>query len=406
MKRCKEKGARWQTGYLIGGMVVRMVYLYIAAWILCMAGIVLHKNYVFCIGSHMLKDTYNRKFAALMETVLLLLVFLLLTANRTGLDIINYEKAYLYEHEAFEVKDKLYGILSMAAYQADFSFYMFRAILTFLSGVLAVGTMKKIGTDFSFILLFYLPSMLFVDSMQFRNAVCLALFLWSLRYLLFEEKYAEAKFIICILLIAQMHAVYYFALILSVFFIKNKRKQIAALLFLFSALLAVVTALNGNQIPFFSVIANLFLSKTDLRGSSYYTSGNLGWIVPTVIHMMTTLLCVAVNRYADRKHPGLTKYQREYLELILVYDLALFVTVPAIMMNLHYYRLVRGAFMMNVIGVSFLFQRKGKRDRFSCGALAALAVLALMWYVMDLIIFENSTTMAIPVLDGKLFFLK
>lgn len=371
-----------------------------------MAGIVLHRKYVFCIGPHMLKDTYDRKTVDLTEAVTLLFLFMLLTANRTGLDIINYEKAYLYIHEAFEAKDKLYGILSIAAYQAGLSFYMFRAILTFLSGVLAVSTIKKIGTDFSFILLFYLPSMLFVDSMQFRNAVCMALFIWSFRYLLSGGKYAKAKYIICILTIAQIHAVYYFALTLFVFFFKNRRKQIAVLIFLLGIVLAVVTAVNGNQIPFFSDIAGLFLAKTDTRGISYYTSGNLGWIVPFAIHILTTLLGMAVNRYARRPEAGITKSQLEYLNLICIYNLILFVTVPAIMMNMHYYRLIRGAYMMNVIGISFLSGKKGKRTKMQCYALAALAVLAGMWLILDLVIIEDSITMAVPVLYGRPFFLK
>ncbi len=383
-----------------------MVYLYIAAWILCMVGMLLHKRYAFCIGTHRLRDTYNKKYAAFIEIVLLLLVFLLLTANRTGFDILNYERAYLYQHEAFEGKDKLFGVISVAAYQAGMSFWVFRAVLTFLTGILAVDTIKKIGVDFSFVLLFYLPSMLFVDSMQFRNAVCLSLFLWSFRFLLFDGKYAKVKYVICILVIAQIHALYYFALALTVFFFKTRRKQIAVFIFLAGMVLAAVTVMNGNQVPFFAEIANLFLAKTDARGVTYSTSGNLGWTVPAAIHSMTTLLCLAVCKYVHSRKVCITSRQQEYLELLFVYDLILFVTVPAIMMNLHYYRMVRGAFMMNVIGVSFLFQKKGKRKRVPYGAFAILALLAALWYVLDIVIFENTVTMAVPVLDGKPFFLK
>lgn len=121
---------------------------------------------------------------------------------------------------------------------------------------------------------------------------------------------------------------------------------------------------------------------------------------------MTTLLCLAVCKYVHSRKVCITSRQQEYLELLFVYDLILFVTVPAIMMNLHYYRMVRGAFMMNVIGVSFLFQKKGKRKRVSYGAFAILALLVALWYVLDIVIFENSVTMAVPVLDGKPFFLK
>lgn len=383
-----------------------MVYLYIAAWILCIAGILLQKNYAFCIGPHMLEDTYERKTADVMEFAVLLSVFLLLCANRLGVDIIRYEEAYRYDHVVFEAKDKLYGFLSIAAYEAGFSFYTFRALLTFATGLLAVITIKKIGTDFKFVLLFYLPSMLFMDSMQFRNAICLSLLLWSFRYLLHRGKYAKVKFFVWTLLAAQIHATYYFALILFVFFIKGKRKQIASLIFLCSIILAAVTVANGSQIPFFSVIADLFLAKTDSRAADYYTSGNLGWVIPTGIHVVTCMLGFAVYRYAGREASGTTVLQREYLELMVVYNLLLFVTVPAIMMNMHYYRMIRGAFIMNVIGSSFLFRQKGKWDKRRYFVLAALILLAVMWYTLDFIIFKDDVALAEPVLNGKLFFLK
>lgn len=381
-----------------------MTGLYIAAWLLCLTGVLLQGKYVFCIGPRMLPDTYDRKKADLVEMALLVLVFLLLTANRTGLDILNYVQAYLYEQDTFTVKDKLYGSLSMAAYQAGWSFYMFRAVLTFLSGFLAVSTIKKTGTDFRFVLLFYLPSMLFVDSMQFRNAVCLGLFLWSFRYLLSGERHAAVRYVICILIIAQLHAVYYFTLVLTVFFWKNRRRQITGLLFFLSLILASATAWNGNRIPFFIQIAEA-MTKTDLRAVAYSTSGNLGWTIPAAIHVLTTLLALMVYRHADRNVSAVTGRQMEYLKLMLVYDMLLFLTVPAIMMNLHFYRLIRGAFMINVTGVSFFMRHRGRQGRFSLCSAAALAVLAGMWYLLDLVIFENSATMAAPVLHGSLFFL-
>ena len=209
---------------------------------------------------------------------------------------------------------------------------------------------------------------------------------------------------ICILVIAQIHPVYYFTLVLTVFFWKSKRKQITGLLFVLGLILAVATVWNGNQIPFFIQIAHA-LTKTDMRAAAYSTSGNLGWTIPAAIHVLTTLLALMVYRHADRGVPGITGRQMEYLRLMLIYDMLLFLTVPAIMMNLHFYRLIRGAFMINVTGVSFFMRYRRRQGRFSLLAGAALAVLAGMWFVLDLVIFETSATMAEPVLHGSLFFL-
>ncbi len=382
-----------------------MVYLYIAAWILCMVGMLLHKRYVFCIGSRVIKKVYDTKILSVIEFVILLLVFLLITSNRTGLDILSYVQTY--ESEIYDyTREPLYTLLRCIFYKMGISFYIFRAVLTLFSGLMAISTVKKLGVDLSFVLLFYLPSMVFTDSMQFRNAVAFSVMVWSLKYFVVKEKYAVVKYVICTVLIAQIHTAYYFALIMVVGFLKKTRKRVAALIFATGIFVSGITLLNGKQVPMLVFFLEHFLAEGDSRIWKYNTSGNLGWVIPTGIHIITIVIAVIVNRYMHKDCFGITRKQLEYLDVIFVYNLVLFLTVPAIMMNMHYYRLIRGAFILNVIGFSFLFQKKMKMERLQYIVLGVVILLTGLWYMLDMVVFENSTVMAGPVLEGILFFLQ
>lgn len=370
-----------------------------------MAGVLLHKRYAFCIGSQVTKKVYDTKFPSVMEFLILLLIFLLITSNRTGLDILSYVGAYesgVYDY----TREPLYTLLSCLFYKMGVSFYIFRAVLTLFSGLMAISTVKKLGVDLSFILLFYLPSMIFTDSMQFRNAVAFFVMVWSLKYFVVKEKYAVVKYVICILLISQIHTAYYFALIMVVGFLRKTRKRLAAFLLTMGIFVSGITLLNGRQVPMLVFFLEHFLAEGDSRIWKYNTSGNLGWVIPTGIHIITIVIAAIVNRYAHKECLGITGKQLEYLDLVFVYNFVLFLTVPAIMMNMHYYRLIRGAFMLNVTGFSFLFQKKVKTERLQYLVLGAVILLTGLWYVLDMVVFENSLVMAGPVLEGRLFFLK
>lgn len=374
----------------------RMVYLYIAAWILCL--------YAFCVRPQRINKIYDTGYFSVMELAVLALVFLLITANQTGPDIVSYVKSY--EADTYQyTREPLYTLLKYVFHHMGVSFYVFRAVLTFLTGLPAMITIKKTGADIRFMLLFYLPSMIFMDSMQFRNAIAFWLMIWSLRYFVQEEKYAAVKYVIFILLIAQIHTAYYFALILAVGFLKKRRKQIAVVIFAAGVFLAVLTLCNGKQVPMLVFFLEHFLAKDDSRTWKYVTSGNFGWIIPTGIHAVTTIVSTAVNRHAHKDHSKMAKKQLEYLDLVWIYNMVLFLTVPAIMMNMHYYRLVRGAFMLNVAGISYLYQKGTRPDRFRCLIFGLLVLLTGFWFVLDMVIFEKSAVMAGPVLEGRLFFL-
>ena len=160
-----------------------MRVLWYVTWLACIITFFIKNQYRIRYKVKSLACMNSPKFQ-IVEIFLLIAVFLLITSNRTGGDIYNYR--YEYENNfSLEVRrEVVYFITRLLSYKVGLSFFEFRALLTFVTGTLAVITIKQIGIDISFFMIFYMPSMLFMDSMQFRNSVANFIIIFSFRYLI------------------------------------------------------------------------------------------------------------------------------------------------------------------------------------------------------------------------------
>lgn len=388
-----------------------MKVLYIAVWTLCICASLIHCGYVVKISSNVFVDVYSNKRIALLEALALVLTFLLITSNHMGEDIYNY--CYEYDHVTaiWSAREPLYSILKYVFSSLGITFYVFRAVITFIFGLLAVKTLKYFGTDICLVLIFYLPSMIFMDSMQFRNAVAWTILIWSLRYLLYVDRKSKIKFIICTLLAIGIHTFYFIVFLLFGFYFKSRRKKIAYLVLGISIAVSIITFLNGNRIPGFSILLNLILSKGDARIEFYTdTSAHLGWMMPFGIHFITTIYGIILEKYVSRsdiRSKGIyTNKQILYIQLVNYFNMILFVTVPTMMMSVTYYRMIRGAFIINVILGTFVFGKKRKLDSFQLFTLSVFTALTILWFVWDIKICQvDANPLIKPVFEGVWFWL-
>lgn len=189
-------------------------------------------------------------------------------------------------------------------------------------------------------------------------------------------------------------------------FLKNNSVYIKVI-FSCSVLLIVLSVFNHNRPPFFHFVLNLILAENDVRRTAYLSSGNLGFLVPFSIHILTTFTTYLLNRYIQRSETvKFSFYQKRYISLIDKINFVFFATIPFIMMNIHYYRFVRGAFIMNIIAFAFVFYQKKGLSKRKILILISAIILTVAWYIFDIIIFQVDTVPIItPIWEGKLFFL-
>ena len=174
-----------------------------------------------------------------------------------------------------------------------------------------------------------------------------------------------------------------------------------------SIAVGIITFLNGNRIPGFSILLNLILSRGDARLAFYTdTSAHLGWMMPFGIHFITTTYGIILEKYVSRSKGIYTYKQILYIQLVNYFNMILFVTVPAMMMSVTYYRMIRGAFIINVVLGTFVFGKKRKLDSFQLFTLSVFTALAILWFVWDIKICQVDTNPLIkPVFEGVWFWL-
>lgn len=378
-------------------------------WIFCLIRSIriwfTRKQHVIVFSYSQHNVSYKHKIT-MCEIICLLSVFLLITANRNGFDIINYCNTYNHLHDFSLVRESLYRLLRLAGYNIGLTFYEFRAILTFVAGVVLVSCCKKQGVDMCIFLAFYMPSMLFMDSMQVRNALCIWLLLYSIKLFLdTDDKVAWIKYTALVVILAQIHTGFYIYLIFLFLFFKE-RHICAGVIACVGIVLALLTWLSGNQLYLLQQILGLILNRGDQRLDIYSVTANNGFIIPTVIHIVTMIVLFLIYKSAEKqkKENMITANMLQLVYTVYLMNQLIMIVLPIVAMNLTFYRLLRNIFYFDFVAVIALLQETRSAKRRGM-ILLGLFLITIMWFVFDIIIYPTSPIIE-PVLEGELFFIR
>lgn len=332
----------------------------------------------------------------------LFLIFLLITSNRVGNDIVNYNNKYIYFYLDISPIELVYKILSYISYRLGLSFYLFRAVLTFVLGAMAFSTLQRFNINLAILFVFYLPSIIFMDSMQVKNSFALYILIWASKFLIDDKiKHRKIKFFISVLLMGGFHtAFFYYFFLLFIDVTHKQNKKLTYLYLLFVIILSLVTFANGNKIPFLNKIFSILLSKGDSRKDLYMTSGHLGFVYPTIL--LFTMVCTI--SYCKRRVILLDKKENNFITLTNYLNLSCLFFIPFMMMNITYYRFVRNTFMFNIIASLILFKKGNKEVHYLLSIF--LIFNTFCWWLFDTRIYESSKLIVDPVLKYGEFFYK
>ncbi len=353
----------------------------------------------FRLGSYSLTTKGNNDYIYLFLTsIVFIIIFLLITSNRTGADIINYFNSYKYKHDILG-REILYNSLKEYFYINDFTFFEFRAIITFFSGLLVYYTFVKLKVDIYLFSLLYMPMLLFIDSMQFRNSISMCILIFAI-YTLISNKsiYTKYLFVLLIFVAAQIHTVYIFYLCL-LFFDSKYEKVITKLVMIGTIILVIVTLVNGNKPPFIETIFSFVLSDNDDRLTRYLTRGNLGFVLPTILHFFSIFMITILEQ--NKKSESINFYQSNLLNIVQWSNYITLFFIPLTMMNMNFYRMLRNNFYLSLILVVGLIRTSNYSKRTKLMTLVILIFLTFLWLLFEM--YYNSTSLWKPVFEGELF---
>ncbi|HFI0416516.1 TPA: EpsG family protein, partial [Streptococcus suis] len=296
-------------------------------------------------------------------------------------------------------RELVYNTLKEFFYNNNLTFYEFRAILTFVCGILVYFTLLKLNVNIYFFLVFYVPVFLFLDSMQFRNSIALCILIFSL-YILASNKtnINRYTFLFLVIFASQIHSVYYYYLLLFFFDLKYK-KHIERWVIFIGISLIFLTFLNGNKLPFVESIISIFLTDGDARLTRYLTSGRFGFILPFSMDVLLLYIFAWLNKKSidwksNNKFSSLFSIIQwnNYLSIILI---------PFIMMNMNFYRLLRINFIISLIPIMVIISNKLLNKENIRILLSITLLLGIFWVGFEL--FYNSVPIYTPVFQGSFF---
>ncbi|MCL4103470.1 EpsG family protein [Fibrobacter sp. HC4] len=371
-------------------------FLWIFAIIVC---------FVITLFPIRVEDSINKRKDVLffvekfVEYLLIACTYVLIVSNRTHDDMRNYQYSYIGAVSHDSSRETLYSWLSSLSYDVGLNFFQFREIMVLVCGGCCIAAIKKADIKVSSVLLFFMPVILFMDSIQFRNSICLYVLLFAVHLL--GNIRSAMLFVVIVLLLSQIHSAFYFYLLLSVMYVnENKKNVVLGWVVGVSLVLCMLTFLNGNRILFMNDVLTFFLSSSDSRIANYSTSGKFGFLYPTFVHSVTLIfLCFL------KKRVFLIPKDDIFVKNIIGLMACSYVVVPFVMMNMNYYRILRNAYVASVLAFMVVF-RELKNDALGKIFLfAGLIVIACLWGFFILGIYNPMNEILDPVLKDGVWFL-
>ncbi|WP_418667984.1 EpsG family protein [Allofournierella sp.] len=341
------------------------------------------------------KDKIANQIAVIITV---LCIVLIVSANRQGNDIINYVRSYN-STKTFN-REPLYHLLEVMGKAVELNFYQFRAAVSIIGYVLIISTLKKYTRNVEFVLFFYCFHLIFMDSGQLRNFLAVSIWVFSIRFVC-ELKTSKnlIYYCICIILACGIHTASIFYFILVLLLIRG-RKTFTKALFGLGAGMALLTYLNGNRIPYISIIISFLLGE-EQRAQNYFSSVTTrGFLGPVGLYILGIWGLLFIKRQMHT-----TAFNEETIKfgnIVLMINCCFVVAVPLTMMNLTFYRLLRNLLYFNLAVYSngYFCQNKIKQRWM---IMLFTIFLCLGWALFDFTIYSSPEYTIAPVFNGEWF---
>lgn len=332
-----------------------------------------------------------------IDILSLLGIVFLITSNVTGGDIINYENSYNYKFDD-SLRERIFYLLRVIAYQNNINFFTFRAILQLFAGLILYEIFRRYKISFAGFLVYYMPILIFMDSMQFRNSICIWILSIAITLLIENRQFNRLLFVFVILFISQIHTafIFYILLLFYPFFIKNKRFE--RMLYAFVVILSTIVLFNGNKIPFIDLLFKYFLDNDDARKTIYSTTARWGFLVPTIIQIvLLSVMIVAYKSLKQNEHNIIAYKNADYFHVVLFLNKITLLFVPFMMTNITYYRFVRNGYFLAIIALVGVLGSMSKRST-RIYILSGLLIVTILWVIFEVVIYDKPEVIILPIL--------
>ncbi|MGY6213107.1 EpsG family protein [Cytobacillus firmus] len=318
-------------------------------------------------------NTVLSRFSKWPVIMFILLLCIIMGANTVNPDIYAYTVTYDPNREGTD-----YGYMLLVKFfnLLGFEYTGFRMITSIFGILLIHQTVKKLIRNHSPFYLLYFIYPFFIDIVQVRNFLVMALFIYSIPFLLSNKRLDIVKYIILTLLAStiQLTAIVYLPI---VFLIRIRKNVFIRSILIITIILLVIVALNRPLLNSLSTLIISTLGEYDTRVLDYsHIQTNFGFLLFWFLQTINFLLVFWANRIflrndiskSDNELSNLLKtntINKKFMILTLWINIFAFVFLPFYVFQATFSRFMRNIVPLNIIAflvTEQLLKKKGKRN--------------------------------------------
>lgn len=298
-----------------------------------------------------LLGTTVKKNSKIIICLSIIAMWVLFGWNNNNPDYVNYFRSYnvIYFSDGLTLTGRDIGFKLLMNISSliglDYKGFL---IITSIVGILLIhSTVKKYSTNSSFVYLLYFIYPFFLDVVQVRNFLMMAIIIYSIRFLLQDSKYSNLKYFLFNIVAVLMHsaAILYLPLL---FIKKNNKNNLLKGVVLFSFLFSIIIFLNGNEIPFIKDIMRLFIDNQYII-SWFDKKTEYGFLLFWGMHFLSFFMIRASRNLVLTNSDILDPIHIKFVNITYWVFVIGFIWFPFYMVSIEFTRLMRNLFLLNYI---------------------------------------------------------
>lgn len=351
--------------------------------------------YIVIIILNLIMACHNKKSHLIMILTGVFFVFMFAGNSSSG-DIPNYLVNYS-DPDAMIKVSPLSGLFYFSmkiAKNAGMNFFQYKIVLGIIIYLLYYIFISSFRASPHYIVLFYSFHLFFFDVEQIRNALALSVYLLGLIPLLKNDKNKIKKYIVFTLIASAIHISFIAYLIFLLYFVawnKSNRAIFVATILSF----CLIIFINGNNIPFLSVILDNF----DLGGKVGIYFGNhmrFGFLIPFGLQFV----CYFTIWYM-RNELAIYGYESEIVNVVYRLILLSICFLPLYMLSITFGRFERNLIPLILLAAASLMYQLPKGHIVKWKITIVLIIMVLLWISYDII--ARPEDIFIPVMKYNYF---
>ena len=328
------------------------------------------------------------------------IIILLMSLNTKGPDVGNYLFDYnLNQNGQVIIAETGYNFIRyFFSNTLRLDFFAFHLFLSLFCIFLLRSTVSYMHANENCVIGLFMSYLFFIDTIQIRNFIIEAIFIYAVRFLFVNKKFSTLKYIGCILIAFLFHKIALVYLVLLIVKFKSL-KPLIKVIFSISVIAFIFFAISR------STLKNLIIFVTQLFGlkSSYsFTETRYSFIPIVLLYFAELFVIVYFKRHIAKEK--FDSKENSFLSCLINVQMLLVATLSLLLINMNFYRIIRNILFIKYIALAIYLNRLERNSALRIGLILFIVMSTLSWFVVDYVFINYFALINEPIFTGNLIF--